>query len=139
MYTTIINKIKTILEGIPAIKAIYAYPLEGSPKTFPAVVFFPDTFSNLIDTTQTNKKEYKFKMWIMIDISGTTEQAVFTDILPKTVDKVVAELDSKWNDFIGSHRAWLTVDSGVWGLSVENKSTRAFAELSITYNVSNDV
>jgi hypothetical protein len=139
MYKIIIGQIKTILEGITAIKSVYAYPLDGTPKTFPSVIFFPDTIENMYSTNEENQKALKFKMWIVVDLAGTNEEQAFTSILPNAVDAVVAEFDSKWSSLIGGRRSWMVIDSGIWGLSEENNSKRAYAELSLTYNFTNSV
>lgn len=139
MYETIITQIKTILESVKTVKSIYAYPLQGSPKTYPAVVFIPDTVENVYSTSSENKKKYKFKMWIEVDIAGTDVETVFSSVLPKVVDEVINAFDAGWSQTIDNHRAWLVIDSGLWGLSEENKSLKAFTELSLTYEVSNDI
>lgn len=127
------------MNAITAIKAVYAYPISGSPKTYPAVVFFPDTVENVYSTTGDNFKTYRFKMWIIVDLSNTTESNVFENVLPNTVDKVIQEFDGSWSHQIDNHRAWLIIDSGLWGLIEDVKSRRAFAELTLTYRVSNDI
>ena len=97
MYESLISDIKAIVQGITAIKEVYAYPLAGNPTKYPAIIFFPDSFENSLDTTKSNFKTYRFKMWIVVDIAGTTEEAVFTSVLPKTVDKVIEAFDEAWN------------------------------------------
>jgi hypothetical protein len=139
MFTTIITTIKTILEGIPAIKEVYPYPISGSPKKFPAVVFVPRDDENSQLTTSENFKLYRFSMWVLVDVAGTTTEKVFTEILPNAVDKIVAEFDSKWSSQIDNHRAWLIVSSGRWGLTEEEKSRQGWAELVLTFKVSKDI
>lgn len=139
MYKTIISQIKAILQNITAIKAVYAYPLDGAPKKYPAVIFYPDTVENVYSTNTENKKTYKFKLFIVVDIAGTDNETAFTSILPSAVDKVIAEFDENWSRQIDNHRAWLVIDSGIWGFSEENKSKTAYAELSIKYEVQNDI
>ena len=139
MYKTIIGQIKTILEGITAIKSVYAYPLDGTPKTFPSVIFYPDTIENMYNTNQENKKTLKFKMWIVVNLAGTNEEQVFTSILPNAVDEVVEEFDNKWSSMLGGRRSWMVIDSGIWGFSEENNSKTAYAELSLTYEFTNSV
>lgn len=139
MYETIINRISEILDGIKAIKEVYPYPLEGTPKAFPAVVFYPDTIENVYSTNTENDKKYKFKMWVEVDIAGTNTKEVFTKILPNAVDKILAEFDEKWGYEIDGHRAWLVIDSGIWGFTVEESSRRAYTELTLTFNITNDI
>ncbi|MEQ9135758.1 MAG: hypothetical protein RLO51_11155 [Thalassobaculum sp.] len=133
MYTTLIPAIETILTGVEAVKAVYSYPLPGNPKTYPAVVFMPDTFENSFETTTENMKAYRFKLWVVVDLAGTNEETAFTSVLPNVVDDVIAAFDAAWNGgaFEG-HRIWYLLDSGLWGLSEEQKAKRAFAELTLT-------
>lgn len=140
MYTTLIPNIKTIVEGVDAVKAVYAYPLPGNPKTYPAVIFFPDSFENAFESVAENKKTYRFKMWVVVDLSGTNEDAAFTSILPNVVDKIVAAFDEHWNGgtFEG-HRIWHILDTGFWGLAEEQKSKRAFAEMTLTVRLTTNV
>lgn len=140
MYESLISDIKAVIQGISAIKEVYAYPLAGNPTKYPAVIFFPDSFENSFDTVKSNFKSYRFKMWVIVDLAGTTEEAVFTSILPKTVDKVIETFDQTWNggqNDDGS-RVWQIIDSGLWGLSEEQSGKRAFAELTLTVKFSTE-
>lgn len=133
MYQTIINDIKTVLDGVDAIKAVYPYPLAGSSKKTPFVVFFPDAIENAFETTGDNAKSYQFRMWINVNLSGINEEQAFTSILPNAVDQVMQAFDSAWSGVsIDGHRVRKVISSGFWGLSEENKSKVAFAELVIT-------
>lgn len=138
MYNTITAHIKSILDNIDAIQAVYPYPLAGSSAKSPYVIFFPDSVENVYNTTADNLKTYQYKLWVAVNLSGTDENAVFTSILPNAVDKVLEAFDSNWSHQIDSHRAWLIIGSGSWGLSEENKSKVAYAELIITYKVASD-
>lgn len=132
-YTTLIPAIKTILEDVTAVKSVYAYPLEGSPKVFPSVVFYPDNFENEFNTTQDNMKTYRFKLWVVVNLAGTNEEDVFTDILPNVVDKITDAFDAAWNGgTIDGHRIWQVISSGQWGFSSEEKAKEAYAELTLT-------
>lgn len=141
MFESLISDIKAIVQGITAVKEVYAYPLAGNPTKYPAVIFFPDSFTNDFDTVKTNFKLYRFKMWVVVDLAGTTEEAVFTSILPKTVDKVVQAFDTAWNGGTteAGHRIWQVIDSGIWGMSEEQSGKRAFAELTLTVKFSTEV
>lgn len=133
MYATLIPSIKAIVEAVPAVKEVYAYPLPGNPKQYPAVIFFPDTFENSFETVAENRKLYRFKMWIVVALASTDEQAAFTSILPNVVDKLMAKFDEAWNGgTIDGHRVWHVLDSGFWGLAEEQSGKRAFAELTLT-------
>lgn len=139
MYQTITEHILSILEGITAIKAVYPYPLAGSSDKSPYVVFIPDSIENVYQTSADNKKEYRYRMWVTVNLSNTDEKTAFTTILPNAVDKVLEAFDENWSHQIDSHRAWLIIGSGNWGLSEENKSKQAYAELVITYQVANEI
>lgn len=139
MYTTIIPAIKTILEGVTAVQDVYPYPLAGNPKAYPSVVFVPDDLSNAYDTNQTNRKDLRFRMWVVVNLSGTDEETAFTSILPNVVDDIIAAFDENWNGgTLNGHRVWHTLESGFWGLSEEQKSLQAFAELVLTVRLSTD-
>jgi hypothetical protein len=139
MYSKITSHILSILQGIDAIKAVYPYPLAGSSNKSPYVVFIPDTLDNVYQTGSDNKKEYKYRMWVIVNLSNTDEKTAFTTILPNAVDKVLEAFDAQWSHQIENHRAWLIIGSGNWGLSEENKSKQAYAELVITYQVANEI
>jgi len=139
MYSIIIQKIKDILKNVKSVKSIYAFPLNGNPKTFPAVIFYPASVDNVYSDNGSNHKNYKFKIFITVDTAGTTVENAYSVILPNVVDQVIQAFDTNWSHQIDNHRAWLVIDSGIWGLSQEEKSLKAFAELSLTYQVANDV
>lgn len=133
IYQTLIPAIQSTLEAITAVRDVYAYPLDGNPKSYPSVIFYPDSFTNQYETNQQNFKVYRFKVWIVVDMAGTDEQTTFTSILPNVVDDVIQAFDTNWNGgTIGGHRVWYTLENGSWGLSNEQKSKRAFAELDLT-------
>jgi hypothetical protein len=136
MYQILISKIKDTLESVEAIKEIYAYPLPGNPKKYPAAIFYPDSFENSFETTADNFKVYRFKLFIAVNIAGTTEEDVFTSILPKTVDAVIAAFDTGWNGgTIDGHRLWSILDSGFWTLAIEQQGKTATAEMTLTCRV----
>ena len=133
MYATLIPSIKAIVEAVPAVKEVYAYPLAGNPKQYPAVIFFPDSFENSFETVAENLKLYRFKMWVVVDLAGTDEEAAFTSILPNVVDKIATKFDAEWNGgTTGGHRVSQVLDTGFWGLAEEQSGKRAFAELTLT-------
>lgn len=140
MYTTIIQQIKTILLGVKSIKGVYAHPIDGSISKSPSVVFMPANFENLYNTNEENQKTLKFKLWVEVDLAGTTMEKCFEETLPKAVDDVLAEFDSKWSSVFDGSVAWLVIDSGSWGLSgEETKGLKGYAELSLTFNVVNSI
>lgn len=132
-YQTIIPNIKSTIESVTAVRVVYEYPLDGAPKQYPSVIFYPDSFENAYETTSENKKSYRFKMWIVVDLAGTNEQTAFNSILPNVVDDVIAAFDANWDGgTIDGHRVWYTMENGAWGLSTEQKSKRAYAEMNLT-------
>jgi len=58
MYKELIQKIKTILEGVTALKSIYPYALRQGEKisTYPSVVFFPTASTNDLKQIQKTLK-----------------------------------------------------------------------------------
>lgn len=139
MYKDIIQSIQTILESVSSVKEIYAYPIPGSPKKYPAVIFTVDSFSNSFETQAENMKICRFKLWVTVDLAGTDEKKVFTSILPKVVDDVVKAFDTGWSGQISGHRAWKIIDSGDWGLVENEKGKRAYAELTLTVKMVTDL
>jgi hypothetical protein len=140
MYEQLIQSISSVLNGISNIKEVFAYPLDGTPSKYPAVVFFPDSMENRMDTTASNFKTYRFKMWVIVDLAGTNEQAVFTSILPKTIDAIMSAFDSAWSSgTISGSRIWHVIDSGFWSMSQEQKGKRAYGELTLTVRLSNPI
>lgn len=140
MYATLFQKITTLLEGVEAIKAIYPYPLEGNPKKYPAVVFFPDSFENTFNSNADNQKGYRFKMWITVNVSGNNEETIFSNVLAGAVDKVLAAFDAGWDGgtSVEGHRLWLDISSGIWGMTIEQKGKEAWAELTLTFHALTD-
>lgn len=131
-YQSIIPAIQSTLESVTAIRDVYAYPLDGNPKEYPSAIFFPDSFDNQYETNTENKKNYTFKVFLVVDLSGTDEQTVFTSILPNVVDDVLAAFDAAWNGgVINGHRVWYTLTNGLWSLSEEQKGKRAYAEMDL--------
>ena len=132
MYKELITNLQTVLEGVSAIKAVYPYPFEGISDKSPYVVFIPDAFDNAMETNAENAKTYRFRIWIAVNLSGTTEQQVFTSILPNAVDKVIQAIDADWDTgTISGHRVRKIISSGFWGLTVEKESKVGWAELSL--------
>lgn len=132
-YQLLIPKIETLLRSVDAVRKVYPYPLDGSPKEYPAVIYFPDNFDNAYQSTQDNEKVYRFRMWLVVDLAGTNEETAFTSILPNVVDDVMDAFDTGWDGgTIDGHRVRFLITSGEWGLSNENKQKRAYIELLLT-------
>jgi hypothetical protein len=132
MWETAIQIIKTTLEGIDEIKEIFEYPLQGNPSKFPAVVFFPQTMENNFETTTENFKVYNFSMFLTVGIGNTTVKKVYSEILPKATDALVAEFDNKWNGgTYDGKRVWVKVSTGQWSMSDEQAGRTATIDMTV--------
>ena len=81
-----------------------------------------------------------FKLWVVVDLAGTTEETVFSSILPKAVDAVQEKIAATWNGGLHEgHRVWSVITSGQWGFSEENKSKRAYAEMTLSFKMLTNV
>lgn len=114
MWTTIITKVKSTVDGISQIKESYAYPLQGNPTKFPCIVFYPLTMSeNEFDSTAENFKIFTLNLSVLVSLAGQTLDQVFTTTLPKIVDRVVEEFDEKWDlGTLDGHRMWIRASTG---------------------------
>ena len=139
MYKTITSQIMIILQGISAVKAIYPHPIQGTTDKSPCVIFFQVDGGRVYSTNTENENTYKYKMWVGVDTAGTTLQKVWSDILPSTVDKIIAEFDEKYKSVIDGKRSWLIIDSENWGISTENNGLKCYAVLSLTFKVCSDI
>lgn len=114
MWTTILNKLQTTLEGITQVKEVIPYPIQGNPSKYPAVVFYPVSMvSNDFNSTKDNFKIYTVNISVILSIGGTTVKKIYTETMPKIADKVVQELDEAWNfGTIDGHRCWARASTG---------------------------
>ena len=132
IYTSLINHIKETLEGVDSVKQIIPYPIDTAPEKQPYVVFFPDSFDNDFASTKENMKLYRFKMWIVVGTKQVGNALVFSTILPKVVDDVVAAFDGKWDaGNLDGHRVWALLNSCLWGLTPTDKGTEAWCEMNL--------
>lgn len=129
----LIAKLKTDIKSITGIQEVFAYPLDGNPKSYPAIVFYPETIDNSFETTDENYKVFTFKIFLMVNAGGTTVKKVYEEILPSAYDNVQAYFDENWNNgtVISGSRMWSRVSSNLFGLSVEQKSTVGFVEMTL--------
>lgn len=133
MYVNLIQSIKTTLESVTAVKSVYPYALrEGDKiKKFPAVVFFPDSSENSMETESQNFKEYRFSLFVIVSVENTTNQKVATEILPNVVDKIVQKFDEQWS-IEGSGRTWQLIDSGSpWTMPYTDSGIEMTAPLNL--------
>jgi hypothetical protein len=133
MLKDLIAQLKEDIKDISNVQEVYAYPLDGNPEKYPAIVFYPENVDNTFETTQENFKTYTFKMFLFVNLNGTTMKKVFEEILPTAFDEVVQYFDTNWNNgtIISGHRMWSRVSSNLFGVSVEQKSTVAFVEMTL--------
>jgi hypothetical protein len=140
IYNTIYNKIITILEGVDKIKEIKDCPLEENEKfsKFPAVVVYPEGNTNIFDTSGSDFREYRFKMFVIVNTQGTTMENVFRNVLSNTNDEVLQAFAEGWNfSRIDGKRVWARIESGTWGTNNEQGKI-AFSEFNIIIKLSVD-
>ena len=134
IYSHCIEKIRDVLESVPHVQEVHAHPLgrEKRAKKYPAVIFVPDTVDNSFSDTASNHRIIRFKMWIIVNSGNVQDSDVFERVLPSVVDAVIGAFDKQW-DFstIGGHRTWARLTGGLWGLSQEEQSVEAWAELTL--------
>lgn len=131
MEKSIKASIKTILQGISAVKEVYMWP--AIPKKYPAVICMSDNFDNSFETTEDNFKVLRFKIWIEVAIAGTTEANVFENVLPAVSDALIEAFDNAWDGgTYDGHRVWQIISGGREGYVVNEKSKSAFKELTLT-------
>ncbi|HEY1037156.1 MAG TPA: hypothetical protein VGE62_01080 [Candidatus Paceibacterota bacterium] len=137
MLPTILQDIRTKLAGVSSIKEIYGYPLEGNPKKFPAAIFFFDRFDNSFSTVADNFKVLNFKLYLVINSSGTSVETIQESVMPKLIDAVVSKFDAEWNGgTINGHRVWSLITGGELSVSVEQKGKTVTADLTIQVKLS---
>jgi len=135
IYTSVTAKINTILTAVKTagkLKAVYGYPVSRFPDGYPAIVFYPDEFQNSFETVSQNFRVIRYKIFVVIGVTQTTLNNIFTTVLPGVVDAVISQFDSDWDmSTIDGNRVWAKIDSGRWGVSEEDKALTAWAELNI--------
>ena len=141
-YTQIITHIKSKLEEIPEVQEYFAHLLgkDQRAKKYPAVIFVPDTVDNEFSTNKSNHRTMNFRFWVIVNSNNIKNVDIYERILPNVVDAVLDKFDAGW-DFgtVGGSRAWARMGSGQWGLSVEEKSVEAWAELVLTVRFDKDI
>ena len=134
MYKDLIQSIKSAIENVKAIEIVYPNPLKDGEKIkkYPAVVFFPDAVSNSFETTRDNKKDFTFKIYVIVNCNNDTMANIFTNTLPNAVDKVMEQFDENWEVSVtgASVSSWV-IDSGNWSVSSSDAGFEAVAELNL--------
>lgn len=132
IYSNLIPQIKSILSGVTAIKKVYAYP-ESKITQYPSIIFYPTNFENSFETNRENKKTYRFEMYVLLQANQTNLENIFETVLPKRCDEILEAFDENWNlTAVDSHRAWIKIDSGDWGVEpADNKGFIVYAQFNI--------
>ena len=135
MYEIIITKIKNTLTGISEVKEFFAYP-ENKYTKYPAVIFSPSDLDNSYATTNENTKDYRFTMFVIVGLNGTTKQQVFESTMPKTIDAIISQFDQDW-DFgtQDGHRLRAVINTGSWGVETGQDGEIAGAQLNLSIKV----
>ena len=132
IYTTLINKIKSTLNSVTNVKAVYARPISKLGNVYPAAIFYPSAVENEFDSNGEDSRRYSFDLFIVVGSKGTTRENIFETVLPNTVDAVLEAFATNWDGGnIDGHRVKMKIDSGVWGTSVENDSEESWAQFNI--------
>lgn len=140
MFETLITKINTTLSSVTEIQVVYKYP-ETKLSGYPAVVFFANDFSNVYDSTAENSKEYNFTLFVLQETKVAGLSNVYTTIMPKVLDAIIAKFDTDWSQGSTSqgHRIWWTMTSGTWQVINGLAGEMVQAELNLKINVNTNV
>jgi len=132
MYETLLGKITTTLQAVISVKDVFSVPKSKLTK-FPCVFFKPTGFTNTFETNNENMAIYRFMMVVMVGTAGTTPEVAFGTILPHTVDDIIAQFNSDWNQgTIDGHRVTVKIDSAdSWEMSEEQDGLIAYAPLNV--------
>jgi hypothetical protein len=132
IYPDLNSKIQSILESIAEIKSIYAYPA-SQIDSYPAAIYYPATMENSFESTRDNFKIYGYKLWITVNSGNTDVQTVFSSVMPKVMDAVLAKFDAEWGfSSINGHRVWGKVETGSWSVSEEQAGIEITAEINLS-------
>jgi hypothetical protein len=142
MLSTLITKTKTTLTGCTKLvsSAIYERPLAKDEMFagFPAVVFYPDTFTNEFMTVNEDLRGYNFAMYVITEANvKTISQAMV--ILADAVDEIMQKFGTNWNaGTINNHRVWQKITQGRWEFSASETGITITAPLNLFINVAVD-
>lgn len=130
-YQVLIPAIKAVLASVSEIKEVAAHPAQKISK-YPAAIFYPVNVDNSFEDTADNMKIYNFKLFVVVGVGQTTIENVFTTILPKAVDAVMAKFDAEWDGGnIDGHRVIYLLNSAEWGMSPTEQGLEAYAEFNL--------
>ena len=132
IYSQLNSKIQSILEAVPQIKEIFAYPA-SKINAYPAAIYYPVSFENSFETTSENLKAYGYKLWIVVNTGNKDVQNIFDTVMPNVMDAILEALDDGWNfSSIDGHRAWCKVDSGSWSVSEVQNGIEVSGEINLS-------
>ena len=137
MYETLTGKIKTTLAKVTEVKDYFSVPKTKLTK-FPCVFFKPVGFTNTFETQSENKAIYRYLMVVIVGaIKQTTMAEVFDNVLPHTVDAIIAQFNEDWNQgTTGGHRVTVKIDSAdAWEVSEEQDGQVAYAPLNVEFRL----
>lgn len=140
MYETLLALIGTTLSEVTEVADYFAYPKTDLTE-FPAVYYQPGAYQNRFETNSENYKIYRFDMTVMAGGAGATVEQLFTVVLPKTVDAIIAKFDNKWNGgTVGGHRIYVSIDSAEpWIQQNTQDGVSALAPLNVEIKVVTNV
>ena len=132
IYSGINAKIQAILESIPQVKQIYAYPT-SKIDSYPAAIYYPSTMENSFESTADNFKIYGYKLWIVVNAQATDVNTVFSTVMPNVMEAVLSKFDAEWSfTSINGHRVWGKVETGSWSVSEEQAGIEITAEINLS-------
>lgn len=145
----VIQSIKSILDGLDSIRTVVPYPLaEGEVadeiSSYPAVVFYPVSYESSFSDTASNAEVRTFAVVLMVDAKNTgggdgqiTKETLFTDALPSFIDDVIGAFAENWDGGnIDGHRVWYSFDTGTRGIETGEQGLIAWADLTLTVQLS---
>ena len=131
-YQELLIKVKATVDSITEIKESFYYP-ETDLTKFPCAIILPGNCENTFETVEDNMKTYRFRIWIVSGIGGTTVNNVFATVLPKVVDAVYDKFDADWDQgTIDGHRVWARIESEEWQVISAQDGTMCYAPMILT-------
>lgn len=137
MLATLITNIKSSLQAVTELSVVYERPLgENEQFTgFPAVVFYPDNFTNEFLTNAENLRGYNFAMFVVTE-ANVKSIADATTIMANAVDAILAKFDNVWDGGVSNgHRIWQRLSQGRWEYQITETGVTIIAPLNLLVNV----
>ncbi len=129
-YQAIIQKISEVLGKVDEIQQVFAYPLGENENIgkYPCAIFFPEMVDNSYDSVLSNRRTYRFKLFLLVKLNATNQSNIFTNILPSLVDSTISQFDADWS--FGDD-SWQWIDTGRVGILKQGEGKVAFFEGTI--------